>query len=230
MSADPAAPTADPTAALALATRSATSMILLRRGRDGAGAEVLMGRRGAKAAFMASKYVFPGGAVDPEDLASDLADAPQFGPQLGVSATCLHRLSQLTPQDAPPPAALITAGLRELVEETGLRLQAPVSGGDPALRFVFRAITPPGRSRRFDARFLLANGNTVEGDASGFARASGELSDLRWIGLDQTRSLDLPFITQVILAEIRARLNGAPDQGVPFFDNSTDRPAFRRLL
>lgn len=205
-------------------TRAATSMILLRRGRDqsAAGAEVLMGKRGAKAAFMASKYVFPGGAVDPEDLGT--------APPIPAGPDCLRRLAQLIPANAPPPDALITAGLRELAEETGLQLPQTAGSTDPALRFVFRAITPPGRSRRFDARFLLADGTAVEGDATGFAQASGELSDLRWIGLDQTRALDLPFITQVILAEIRALLNGAPDQGVPFFDNSTDRPAFRRLL
>lgn len=197
--------------------RPATSLILLRRSRRGA--EVLMGRRGAKAAFMASKHVFPGGAVDPDDALHPSAAAH-------LAPTCVQRLGQAVPANAPKPAALVTAGLRELTEETGLHL----SPGAPPLRFVFRAITPPGRTRRFDARFLMADGSAVEGDADGFANASDELSDLRWITLGNTQGLDLPFVTQVILAELRALLGGNPDQGVPFFDNSTDQPAFRRLL
>ncbi|MDO5641628.1 MAG: DNA mismatch repair protein MutT, partial [Paracoccus sp. (in: a-proteobacteria)] len=44
------------------ALRDAASVVLVRRGS--AGASVLMGMRGANAAFMPSKFVFPGGAVD----------------------------------------------------------------------------------------------------------------------------------------------------------------------
>jgi hypothetical protein len=55
------------------------------------------------------------------------------------------------------------------------------------------------------------------------------LSHLHWIGLDEARSLDLPFITEVVLAEVTALLGGAVQPGVPFFDNSTDTPTFRRL-
>lgn len=51
--------------------RDAATMILLRRGPDGPA--VLMGLRGAAAAFMPSKYVFPGGAVDPGDARAPLA-------------------------------------------------------------------------------------------------------------------------------------------------------------
>ncbi|HRK43803.1 MAG TPA: DNA mismatch repair protein MutT, partial [Gemmobacter sp.] len=45
--------------------RDAATLILSRQGPDGP--EVLMGQRGAGAAFMPSKYVFPGGAVDAGD-------------------------------------------------------------------------------------------------------------------------------------------------------------------
>ena len=49
--------------------RPASSVILLRRGgRHGAAAlEVLLLKRSAEAAFMPGVWVFPGGAVDPED-------------------------------------------------------------------------------------------------------------------------------------------------------------------
>lgn len=98
------------------------------------------------------------------------------------------------------------------------------------MRFVFRAITPPGRSRRFDARFYLAPAQAVEGDLDDFSAASDELGHLHWIGLAQARALDLPFITEVVLAEVTALLRGQDQPGVPFFDNSGTVPTFRRIV
>lgn len=194
--------------------RPAATVILWRQGTDGP--LILMGQRGASAAFMPSKFVFPGGAVDPDDDASPDALAP----------LCTDRLQQHCALDAPGPARLAGAALRELHEETGLTLQATQA---PLLRFMFRAITPPGRSRRFDARFFLADAANLLGSADDFSAAGDELSHLHWIGLRAARGLDLPFITEVVLAEVTAHLTGAPDDGVPFFDNSSDVPTFRRL-
>ncbi len=176
-----------------------------------------MGQRGAVAAFMPSKYVFPGGAVD-------AGDHTIFLP---MAALCAARLAIFCPEVTPLPAALAGAALRELREETGLILPETPA---PALRFFFRAITPPGRSRRFDARFFLADARYLSSDPEDFSGAEDELSHLHWIGLAAARALDLPFITEVVLAEVTAHLGGAPDQGVPFFDNSTDTPAFRRII
>ena len=73
------------------------------------------------------------------------------------------------------------AALRELWEETGLILgrKAPWPDTPPAawcdfaaagyvpsaenLQFVFRAITPPGRPRRFDARFFAIDASHLAG-------------------------------------------------------------------
>ena len=197
--------------------RPAATTVLLRRTADGP--QVLMGQRGAGAVFMPSKYVFPGGGVDP-------ADHRPLTPGL-LGDACLARLSQHLPDPAPSPAALATAALRELVEETGLTL---TPSANPALRFIFRAITPPGRSRRFDARFFLIDAGHIAGDPDDFSAASDELSHLHWIGTDAARALDLPFITEVVLSEITALAMGHPDEGVPFFDNSGPVPTFRRLL
>lgn len=195
--------------------RSAATVILWRK--HAGEVQVLMGQRGANAVFMPSKYVFPGGAVDK----GDTVDPLPLGP------TCIRRLSLSCPDDAPSPAAIAGAALRELLEETGLRLRTDVSS---AMTFFFRAITPPGRSRRFDARFFLADASLVTGDLDDFSGAEDELSHLHWIGLAEAKALDLPFITEVVLSEVAAHFAGAKDQGVPFFDNSGDVPQFRRLV
>ncbi|MEO8242849.1 MAG: NUDIX hydrolase [bacterium] len=192
--------------------RAAASVVLWRAGA--AGAEVLMGQRGTAAVFMPSKYVFPGGAVDHGDHSTG-----------HLSAGCEARLALNCPKLAPTPDALAGCVLRELVEETGLAL-APAA----PLDFIFRAITPQGSPRRFDARFFLAQASDILGDPDDFTAATDELSHLHWIGLTQARALDLPFITEVVLAEVAARLTGLPQHGVPFFDNSGPVPTFRRLI
>lgn len=197
--------------------RPAATVILWRQGASGP--MILMGQRGAGAVFMPSKFVFPGGGVDPEDHA-----APQPG---FLTGDCTRKLTLMLPDIAPPPAVLAAAALRELTEETGLRLS---HAERPSLRFVFRAITPPGSRRRFDARFFLADAAGLVGDGEDFTDASGELQHLRWLGLPEARALDLPFITEVVLAEVTALLAGGDQPGVPFFDNSGSTPQFRRIV
>ncbi|MGY6411786.1 MAG: NUDIX hydrolase [Alkalilacustris sp.] len=210
--------------------RDAATVVVLRAG--GAGPEVLMGQRGAQAAFMPSKFVFPGGALDPGD-----AEVPLAVP---VAAGCAARLGAQA-------GALAAAAIRELWEETGLALGRPGAwpGAVPAdwagfaarglvpdpqgLRYIFRAITPPGRPRRFDARFFLVEAAHLHGPADDFSAACEELSHLQWIPLARTRSFDLPFITEVVLAEVAALAAGEDMQSVPFFDNSGDAPLFRRI-
>jgi 8-oxo-dGTP pyrophosphatase MutT (NUDIX family) len=199
------------------AIRPAATVVLTRIGPDGP--EVLMGQRGAGAVFMPSKFVFPGGGVDPADHA-----APRPG---YLAEPCVRRLEVEVPADAPCADVIVAAALRELTEETGLAVPAPATG---ALRFVFRAITPPGRTRRFDARFLLADADALPGDQDDLTAASGELSHLRWLPLPEARALDLPFITEVVLAEVGALFAGHDQPGVPFFDNSGDTPRFRRIV
>ena len=81
-----------------------------------------------------------------------------------------------------------------------------------------------------NALCLLSPAAQALGDSEGFSAASGELSHLHWIGLGAARALDLPFITEVVLAEVSALLRGTDQPGVPFFDNSGPVPTFRRLL
>ena len=217
------------------AIRDAATVILVRDARTRP--RILMGQRGAAAAFMPSKFVFPGGAVDASDAAIPLA-AP-------LAPACAARLEDGAPR--PGARALAATAIRELWEETGLLLGRPAPWPDPpadwstfaatghlpsaeALSFVFRAITPPGRTRRFDARFFLADAARLAGDPDDFSRASDELSLLQWIPLAEVRSFDLPFITEVVLAEIAARLPDlGPPEAVPFFRNDDEESLFLRL-
>lgn len=215
--------------------RHAATLILVRETADGP--RVLMGQRGKGASFMPSKFVFPGGALDPADqgLAADYAVHPDDEAPMRTKS-----------EAGIEPAALALAALREVWEETGLAIGEPdaaakalsgtvhpdwdgffVQGLRPStdkLRFIFRAITPPTRHKRFDARFFMASAELVQGDLDDFSQASGELTHLSWLTLREARELDLPFITEVVLAEVEARLK-APEEPrpAPFFHHDEGR-------
>ncbi len=219
--------------------RDAATIVLVRDTQTDT-PRVLMGQRGAGAVFMPSKYVFPGGAVDPSDAHVTLGRP--------LPEQEVRRLAQLpVTETAPSPQTMAAAALRELWEESGLMLGCPgdwpgniapdwadfaKAGLLPAadgLRFLFRAVTPKGRPRRFDARFFLADASGVAGDLDDFSRATDELSHLHWIELAEARKLDLPFITEVVLAEAEAILREGGQESVPFFDNSGAESIFRRI-
>ena len=219
-----------------LPIRDAATIIVLRDAPSSP--KVLMGQRGKTAAFMPNKFVFPGGAVDSDDGNAQLAGLPPD--------TDMARLDQRAPTGSAKP--LLAAAIRELWEETGLALGASPAPHTPApegweefyasgltpnaenLQFVFRAITPPGRPRRFDARFFLIRAEQVPCDLDDFSKAEDELSHLQWVPLSEARKLNLPFITEVVLAEIGALAKtGQPPASVPFFNNTSDVSEFFRL-
>lgn len=218
--------------------RDAATIILVRL--NGPRPQVLMGQRGNAAAFMPDKFVFPGGAVDADDflLTGDVPAARDVRSRLAVETR-----PELV--DALPRAAV-----RELWEETGLMLGVPdpeaarrvvpatwrgffeeglVPNG-AALRLVFRAITPRGRPRRFDARFFIADAAAVAGKDDDFGRAGDELRHLQWVDLAAARELALPFITEVVLGEVEALLEpGGGARPVPFFHQGPGGPRYRAL-
>lgn len=233
------APTPD--AAIPVPIKDAATIVVLdRHATDGP--SVLMGQRGKKAVFMPSKYVFPGGALDENDLSIRFS-SPLTPSSLGRLQAEQRAESRATPE------GLAAAALRELAEETGLLCGpsglAPeswpeyVAGGitpDPSgLVYFFRAITPPHQPRRFDTRFFLLDTAMIHGDPRDFSRASDELSNIHWVPVAEARQLDLPFITEIVLAEIGALLkrgiSGPQDdpEGVPFFDNRSTSPRFIRI-
>lgn len=218
------------------AIRNAATVIMVRDAVSDP--RILMGQRGAKAAFMPNKFVFPGGAVDAGD-----AHIPLSNP---LRPNCIAQLAHETEPALIP--ALATAAIREVWEETGLILGESGTWTTPpppdwasfaqegylpsaeGLTFMFRAITPPGRPRRFDARFFMVDATQVCGDVDDFTHACDELSHLQWIALDDVRHFDLPFITQVVMAEVSKliRTNSSP-KTVPFFRNNDESSEFLRL-
>jgi 8-oxo-dGTP pyrophosphatase MutT (NUDIX family) len=213
--------------------RDAATVIVLRDAATRPA--VLMGQRGADVAFMPGKFVFPGGAVDPNDAQVPLIPLPPLD------------AARLCDESTLPAACLAAAAIRELWEETGQILGAPGGWPDPprgwrsfaatghrpngaALRFFFRAVTPVGPPRRFDARFFLADAADLVTDPDDFTRAEDELAHLQWVPLDRARDVDLPFITQVVLAELVAHIDRGGDlPSVPFFRNDDEAHLVSRL-
>ncbi|MGY6533080.1 NUDIX domain-containing protein [Glycocaulis sp.] len=190
----------------------AASLILTRKRANGT-VEVLFGRRSGGHVFMPRKYVFPGGRVDRADGYAPLASEPAE-PVLDVLTRCMSERRA---------RAAAAAAIRETAEETGLLigetapqtpLKAPWKPFEAAgllptaepLNVVARAITPPGRARRFDAWFFRADEAcvTVKADPVN----SGELEDIRWVALDEAHTVDLPIITRFVLAELAEHLKG----------------------
>jgi 8-oxo-dGTP pyrophosphatase MutT (NUDIX family) len=180
--------------------RHAASLILWRQGPQGP--EVLMGLRHASHRFMPNVLVFPGGRVDRADhRAKALSELPDF------TRACLER-------QAPPSLAraIGIAAVRELEEETGLvlgkqdgkRLLADLA----AVEYLCRAVTPPNRFRRFNARFLIAPAEA----AHGMLRGSGELEELRYFGFEDAFRHKIASITAKVLAEFRTWLAMTPVQ------------------
>jgi len=216
--------------------KDAATIVLLRRDQDET--RILMGQRGAKAVFMPDKFVFPGGRVDTSDH-----DLPQ-----AVPADPAERARLNSHTSADMADALTNAAIRELWEETGLVMGRDTTTSHAAhpdwqgfydmnmipdashLKYFFRAITPPGRPRRFDARFFLGEATGIVGDLDDFSNASGELSHLQWVSLTAARQFSLPFITEIVLSEVEDILN-APNaaRSIPFFSHSDDGPAFRSI-
>ena len=166
--------------------------------------EVLMGKRHHKHKFLPQRYVFPGGRVDPQD--SRVRSATTLKP---------HVEELLTRRATPARArALAAAAVRETFEETGLIIGKPDAepvrpvpknwqkffdqGFAPCfenLSYIARAVTPAWRPIRFNARFFMIDHRFVKGELGG----DGELLNLVYVPLSETKELELPLITTRVL-------------------------------
>lgn len=201
----------------ALRPRDAATLIILRR--DGGEPRFLMGKRHAGHVFMPNKYVFPGGRVDPADARMTVeADLhPRVADKLMARMRGKPSLARAR--------GLALAAVRETFEEVGLIVGRPLAsarssrstswkpffetGYEPdlsGLRLFARAITPPGRPRRFDTRFFTLDASAVVNAEHPIRSSSEELLDPYWVTFGEARALDLPSITKDILKRLAAAL------------------------
>jgi len=217
----------------ALRPKDAATLIIVRRDRDGM--RVLMGERHQRHVFQPGKLVFPGGRLDPGDqrlnLAHDLAP---------------HVLARVSSGAGSSKArGLALAAIRETFEETGALMGERASttprtrspswkkffshGIVPrldALDFIGRAVTPPGRTRRYDTRFFMADASAIAHTLDAEHR-SDELLDPVWLTLDEARAAKIMGITRLMLAEVEDRLAGGPAAAArpaPFFAMRRGKP------
>ena len=140
--------------------------------------------------------------------------------------------------------SLAVAAIREACEETGLCLgrasddrtnQSKTSAlagpwkpfadagllPDPSgLFLIARAITPPGRVRRFDTRFFTADASAIAHRVDGVIHADAELVELVWVELGSRPLADLHRMTKNVLDELEKRLSAGAlrhDADVPFY-------------
>jgi 8-oxo-dGTP pyrophosphatase MutT (NUDIX family) len=186
--------------------------------------KVLVGKRHDKVVFMPGKFVFPGGRVDKTDNRVPVA-AP-------ISKALEENLLKGSPKIAASRTkSLAIAAIREACEETGLCLGSKSNGAAPALDgpwkpapsvlyLIARAITPPGRVRRFDTRFFTADASTIAHRVEGVIHADAELVELVWVEISSQPLADLHPMTRNVLGELEKRLATGPlshDAPVPFF-------------
>jgi 8-oxo-dGTP pyrophosphatase MutT (NUDIX family) len=210
--------------------KDAATLILVDR--SGAVPKVLVGKRHDKVVFMPGKFVFPGGRVDKSDNRVPVA-AP-------IPKELVNNLLKGSPKiTASRAKSLAIAAIREACEETGLclgrkadRAPAKLDGAwkpfadagllpDPSgLFLIARAITPPGRVRRFDTRFFTADASAITHRVEGVVHPDAELVELVWVELGSKPLANLHPMTRNVLGELDRRLATGPlrhDASVPFF-------------
>ncbi|MBZ8132622.1 NUDIX hydrolase [Afifella sp. IM 167] len=203
----------------AIRPKPAATLIVLRR--EGATMRVLMGRRSDRHVFMPGKLVFPGGRVERADYRAPAASEldPEVEAKLALGT---KRAGEGLGR------ALALAAIRETFEETGYLIGEKTRAARPRsrhpswrafheagylpdlapVRLVARAITPPGRPRRFDARFFVL---FDDGGMERVATTDRELLDPRWLTFDEVDEADLPLITRRVLADLAGRLSRDPE-------------------
>ena len=185
-----------------LRPKDSATLILVRR--DSAAPRILMGRRSGGHAFMPNKFVFPGGRLDTADC--------RVRPARDLDPATLSKL--MVRMRGNPTATrargLAHAAVRETWEETGLLFGRQQIGEAPdlsRLTFFMRAITPPGRTRRYDSRFFVADAEGLSNIDDPHHDGGGELLTLSWLALDEIRDLDLPLITVDALSRLKPFLD-----------------------
>jgi len=173
-----------------LRPKDSATLILVRWDRGAP--RILMGQRAGGHAFMPNKFVFPGGRLEAADCR--VKPARDLDP-----ATLAKLMRHMRGRPSENRArGLAHAALRETWEEAGLLFgrSAPADPPDlSGLRLFMRAITPPGRTRRYDSRFFLGEAEALSNLDRPYHDGGGELLTIAWLTLEEIAGLDLPLIT-----------------------------------
>lgn len=219
-----------------LRPKDAATLVIVRH--ESGPPRVLMGQRHGNMAFMANKYVFPGGRIDSADM------------RIPVSTELKPHVAARAGHGSTPARArgLALAAIRETFEETGIligersekvpRTRAPawqkffahkVMPRLDQLEIIARAVTPPNRTRRFDARFFMIDSAAIVHELEELDNE--ELLTPAWLTLAEARALDLPSITRTVLDEVEARVaDGAdPSRPIPFYRFSRGKPGLTHI-
>jgi 8-oxo-dGTP pyrophosphatase MutT (NUDIX family) len=220
--------------------RDAATMLVIDRA--GPAPKVLLGRRHHGHKFMPGKFVFPGGRVERADRRAAAATPLD-------SRVEARLMQEVRRPSAEKSRGFALAALREVFEETGLVLGTareadgsvpppPAGARDAAaaaewakfaatgvvpdlaaVHFIARAITPPGRPRRFDTRFFAVDADAIAARIDGVVGPDTELVELVWLPIDESLKLDMAGITLAVLEELKIRTAGGfgHELPVPFY-------------
>ena len=201
--------------------RDAATLIIYRPLKGSV--EILMGLRHKSHKFLPNRYVFPGGGVEKGDSRVRVAS-----PMSQRTQSLLTRKTKIA-----RARGVVASAVRETFEETGL-----IVGGkdpDPAksvpknwskffqtglaprlgdLDYIARAVTPPWRPIRFNARFFMVNADKL----TGVLRGNGELLNLQYFNMEKALELDLPLITKRVLELVAVYAGNPPNHKAPGSD------------
>ncbi|HSV22981.1 MAG TPA: NUDIX hydrolase [Xanthobacteraceae bacterium] len=224
--------------------RDAATMLVIDR--TGPTPKVLLGRRHHGHKFMPGKYVFPGGRVERADRRASAATPldkrvearlmkevryPSPEKSRGFPLAAIREVFEETGLVLGTKVDSGSFPTRAGEQRTGKGPAHPpddewakfartgVAPDLAAVHFVARAITPPGRPRRFDTRFFAVDANAIAARVEGVVGLDTELVELVWLPIEESLKLDMPGITMAVLEELKIRTaeGFAHDLPVPFY-------------
>ena len=222
--------------------RDAATMLVVDR--TGKTPKVLLGRRHHSHKFMPGKYVFPGGRVERSDRRVKAARGldsrvearlmqevrrPSAEKSRSFALAAIREVFEETglvlgttvdgPRPAPPPPASIKDAADAARDQWAKFATSGVAPDLAAVHFIARAITPPGRPRRFDTRFFAVDADTIAARIDGVVGPDTELVELVWLPIEQSLALDMVGITLAVLEELKIRTaeGFSHDLPVPFY-------------
>jgi 8-oxo-dGTP pyrophosphatase MutT (NUDIX family) len=211
--------------------------------RGGPAPKVLLGRRHHGHKFMPGKYVFPGGRVELADRHMSAATPldkrvearlmkgvrhPSAQKARGFPLAAIREVFEETglvlgtrpDQPLILPGSSGKAGSKHVPNDEWAKFAGTGVAPDlAAVHFIARAITPPGRPRRFDTRFFSVDASTIAERIGGVVGPNTELVELVWLPIEESLKLDMPGITMAVLEELKIRTaeGFTHDLPVPFY-------------